>query len=164
MSKGKSVSITRTQFPLILSYACTVHKVQGLTLDQVLISFNLERQRSFGAGQMYVALSRVKSIDDLYFTGEYSHSAFTCSKKVAELYTRLRIKEYQLPPLKDFHISNISLVISLLNIRSLKLHYIDILSDNVFVNNDILCLTETQIGFNDNDSHIQEIESNLNFF
>ena len=164
LNKGKGSFIKRTQFPLILSYACTVHKVQGLTLDRAVISFDLEKQRSFNPGQMYVALSRVKSIDGLYFTGQYSHSAFTCSKKVADEYTRLRMTENQLAPLKDFQISNTSLVISLLNIRSLKLHSIDILSDKFLLGSDILCLTETQIGFDNNDSHIHEIEENLNVF
>jgi len=44
--------IKRTQFPLALSWACTVHKVQGLSLDKVVISFDLLNQKSFNAGQM----------------------------------------------------------------------------------------------------------------
>ena len=33
-------SIKRTQFPLVLSWACTVHKVQGLSLKESVISFD----------------------------------------------------------------------------------------------------------------------------
>ena len=39
-----SPSIRRTQFPLMLSWACTVHKVQGLSLSKGVVSFDLEKQ------------------------------------------------------------------------------------------------------------------------
>ena len=45
--RKKSFTIKRTQFPLTLSYACTIHKVQGLNLDQLVICFDLYRQKSF---------------------------------------------------------------------------------------------------------------------
>ena len=38
--------IKRTPFPLALSWACTVHEVQDLSLDEGVISFDLHRQRS----------------------------------------------------------------------------------------------------------------------
>ena len=70
ISLGKnSCSITRLQFPLVLAYACTVHKVQGLTLSKAVFSFDLGKQKSFNNGQVYVALSRVHKIDDLYILG-----------------------------------------------------------------------------------------------
>ena len=67
LSKYKSISsaIKRTQLPLVLSWACTVHKVQGLSLTSAVVSFDLEKQKPFNEGQMYVALSRVTSIDNL---------------------------------------------------------------------------------------------------
>ena len=56
--KTTSPAIKRTQFPVVLSWACTVHKVQGLSLTSAVVSFDLEKQRSFNEGQMFVALSR----------------------------------------------------------------------------------------------------------
>ena len=59
-SSGAGPSFVRTQFPLMLAWACTVHKVQGLTLDNLVVSFELNKQRRFSYGQIYVALSRAK--------------------------------------------------------------------------------------------------------
>lgn len=56
-----------------------------------------------------------------------------------------------------------SLVISLLNVRSLKLHSADIICDRFLPDSDILCLTETQIGLEQNND-IYKIEHTLNIF
>ena len=73
-NKDSSPAVTRTQFPLMLAQGCTVHKVQGLTLEEVIISFDLVKQKNFNYGQMYVALSRVTSLKCLYLIGEISVS------------------------------------------------------------------------------------------
>ena len=39
-----------------------IHKVQGLTLENLYVSFNLSKQKTFGKGQIYVELSRAKSM------------------------------------------------------------------------------------------------------
>jgi hypothetical protein len=60
--KPSSTEMQRLQFPVTLAWACTVHKVQGLTLDNIVVSFDFKKQRYFNYGQVYVALSRATSL------------------------------------------------------------------------------------------------------
>ena len=56
--------IIRQQFPLAPSWACTINKMQDATLQQVVVSL---RNALFEKGVGYVALSRVSTLQGLFF-------------------------------------------------------------------------------------------------
>ena len=56
-------SCERQQIPLKLAWSITIHKSQGLTIDKAYIDLG---QSEKVCGLTYVALSRVRSLQDLY--------------------------------------------------------------------------------------------------
>jgi ATP-dependent DNA helicase PIF1 len=76
-----------SQVPLILSWALTIHKSQGATLDAAEIDVG---SGIFECGQTYVALSRVKSLNGLYLTS-FDATRIRINKKVKEFYESLRL-------------------------------------------------------------------------
>jgi len=73
------------QLPLIYSWAITIHKAQGVTLEIAEIDAG---HNIFECGQTYVALSRVKSIEGLYLTA-FDPEKIKINKKVQDFYNSL---------------------------------------------------------------------------
>ena len=59
---GMDTAMARTAFPLTLAYGLTIHKSQDMTLSSAVIDLG---SREFSSGLSYVALSRVRRLEDL---------------------------------------------------------------------------------------------------
>jgi hypothetical protein len=80
--------LQRTQFPISLAWALTIHRVQGLSMDRAVI--NLGRS-IFAAGQAYVALSRVRTLEGVALESLALPSIQKVDPRVLAEYARLGI-------------------------------------------------------------------------
>jgi hypothetical protein len=72
---------TFRQYPLRLAWAITIHKSQGLTFDKAIIDAAL----SFASGQVYVALSRCRTLEGMVLATPLTQSS---------VMTDLRVEDY----------------------------------------------------------------------
>ena len=78
--KKTSFQATGTQFPLMLAWAVTIHKCQGLTLSEIVIDMT-HLKGKFKPGEAYAAFSRVKTLDKLHIIN-YTQSQIHVSEHV----------------------------------------------------------------------------------
>ena len=69
---------TFTQYPLRLAWAITIHKSQGLTFDRAIIDAN----QSFAPGQVYVALSRCRTLEGMVLSAPIESRAIINDERV----------------------------------------------------------------------------------
>ena len=82
---GTIPGIGWTQIPLTLSWAMTIHKAQGATLDLIEVDVG---KSIFEFGQTYVAVSRVKTLDGLYLTA-FDPNLVQANDRVTQYYASL---------------------------------------------------------------------------
>lgn len=75
------------QYPLILAYALSIHKVQGCTLDYAIIDIGYS---VFESSMSYVALSRVRNLNGLFLKA-YQPSKIFCDKDALSFYESLSL-------------------------------------------------------------------------
>lgn len=85
----RKLNLERTQLPLILSWASTIHKVQGLTLEHVVMSLST---KCFATAMGYVGLSRATAVTGIAILelDVWTLKPFRVDPKVAAEYKRLR--------------------------------------------------------------------------
>jgi hypothetical protein len=71
---------TFAQYPIKLAWAVTVHKSQGLTFDRAIVDVG----QAFAPGQVYVALSRLRSLDGLILRTRIREDVIYSDPKVVE--------------------------------------------------------------------------------
>ena len=74
----------------MLRDACTIHKVQGFTITNTIIVLDLLMQKSFNCGQIYVALSRAKSLAGFTIIGDFRREFIKAHSEVIKEYEGLR--------------------------------------------------------------------------
>lgn len=78
-----------SQYPIKLAWAVTIHKSQGLTFDNAII----DAGKSFIAGQVYVALSRVRTLDGLILKSKINKDSLRSNAEVQAYLKPLNITE-----------------------------------------------------------------------
>jgi hypothetical protein len=71
------------QFPLRLAWAITIHKSQGLSFDAARIDV----EKAFTAGQVYVALSRLRSIEGLTLSSALTRPQVKVDPRITEFFS-----------------------------------------------------------------------------
>ena len=132
-----------TQFALRLSWAATCHRVQGISMPkgQDLVAHGHQK---IPAAMQYVMMGRVSSLDNLYLSENFDLNKVRCIKaalkennRLKDLFSKRISKEYD---------------ISFMNIRSLRQHHEDLVKDPILESSKIMCLAETWIYPNEEDS------------
>ncbi|XP_067257297.1 uncharacterized protein [Chanodichthys erythropterus] len=131
--KVTSTGGVRRQYPLRLAWACTVHKVQGLTVNKAVVSM----KKMFAPGQAYVALSRVTCLDGLIIE-DFKENVIFAKDNI----------EQALQSMPPFIVpreitESVKFQIMLHNVQGVNPHILDIRQDKRYFQADMICVTET---------------------
>lgn len=83
----KKVDTSMSQLPIKLGYSISTHKSQGMTLDNVCL--DIGEYGCFSHGQLYVALSRIRDLNNLRLLRKIPDSSLIVRQEVLEYYKQL---------------------------------------------------------------------------
>ena len=143
----KGSQIARRQFPLTLAWAVTIHKCQGLTMDEIVVS--MKGAKRFGKGQAYVAFSRVKTINGLHITDFDAAGIKTNNKEECEMNEMANNRLCPVPLPKFMNLDDSDWI----TVGHLNVHYFlekmnDLNSDvekEILSKTNVMCFTETYL-------------------
>lgn len=154
ISLTKTVKCKRKQFPCVPACAITIHKAQGGTFTTIVYKYSSKQPQQL----VYVAMSRVTSIDGLYIITEkdsplvFKHGRdgndSQTTRDIRNEYLRLRGHTLdtitkQAVKFCDDATDAGQLIVTNINCQSLSAHAADIETDTVIPRSDYLVLTET---------------------
>lgn len=113
-----------SQFPIQLAYAMTIHKSQGKTFDKITVDIGAG---AFAHGQVYVALSRCKTIEGIVLNNAIKNSDIIVDLRVIEFYKTKAVpksKEIQQIEQKDSTVTiTTKLIKAIAGKKSVKIQY-----------------------------------------
>ena len=126
-----------TQFPLRLAWACTGHKVQGVTIKKGTNTV-VHGHKRMPDGLYYVMLSRAAAKENVFLENFYPEKLKANARSLEEDF---KLKERSIvPSYEDLHFS-----FFVVNIRSLYKHFIDLERDIFAQRSKHICIVETWI-------------------
>ena len=141
VSRNTQITATRTQFPLRVAAAKTVHRSQGQTLHAVVADFH----KSFGKHMHYVALSRVTNPNNLYITYFNKDDIKTDTRVHQEMHRLRTTAMINIPRHLDYRTMGENTVACFINIRSLNRHAEDLAADYNYKNSYFTAIAETHL-------------------
>nr|XP_021333346.1 uncharacterized protein LOC101884770 [Danio rerio] len=134
----------RRQFPMKLAFACTIHKVQGMTTDCAVVSL----KHVFEPGMAYVALSRTTTLSGLHII-DFNENKIFCDPEIrTSLESMPKADFHNFQPILDLlQDSNLNSALKIIhhNTEGLQCHMDDLKCHHELLLADILCLSETHL-------------------
>ena len=150
LTSDKKIIATRKHFPLIAACAMTIHKSQGGTFSEIVYEYSKDHSQEL----VYVALSRVTNIENLYivtpqddptkFKFYHNRKQARSTEKLLQEFQRLSLNTLQTRTqiILDMICKKRGLSLFIFNCQSLKNHTLDFM-DPVTQNSNLLLLSET---------------------
>ena len=149
------------QFPVVLSFAATAHKFQGQSIlkpEKIAIDLN----DVFQAGQAYVMLSRVESIEQLYILDSLDVNKIYARQTALEAFTAMNLRALNGKSIwKTKDVEN-DIIIGVLNIMHFITHLNDLKTDTLMLNCDIIILSETWLSIDQNALPLSDFQCIVN--
>ena len=125
----------------MLAWATTIHKVQGLTMDQIVVDM---KDATFDAGQAYVAFSRVKTLEGLFLKNFKPANIRVNADVVTEME---RLSTQSLPGKLVPKVLSLPrdswMKVGHLNVHSYLAKQEDIIRDQAMLQANVMCFSET---------------------
>ena len=144
-SRDDGVSARLIQFPVVVAFAITSHKIQGQSiLWPTLVAMDLGS--AFGPSQIYVMLSRIQRLEQLFIIGSFNPDKFFYPElsALAEV-NAMEARSMNRNPTPWNNVNLRALRIGSLNCAGLQAHYADLKVDYSLLKADIIHLSETSL-------------------